>query len=278
MVAKWRLIHDPPLRGEINMQRDLQILEEVASAKAPPALRLYSWSPPALSIGRFQKAEEVADLEACRRQGVDIVRRPTGGRAILHDRELTYSLTIPDERSYIPAGVIPSYRFISRALLDAFVLLGIEAELSPESKRGAGVAPGSCFDSPSAYELQIGGKKVVGSAQMRRDGVLLQHGSILLKLQPRLYSLLLRLPPVIRPHRKQQPACHPEQQIACHPERSEGSLSRQNHPYIEDLGCSAAGLLDLGYNISKDELAVSIAAGFARLFDVEWIKEELSIK
>ena len=180
MAKKWRLISDPPLPGAVNMQRDLDILEEVASGKAPPTLRLYRWAPPALSLGRFQKAEAVADLEACRRLGVDLVRRPTGGRAILHDRELTYSFVVPDSRLYIPAGVIPSYRFISRALLGAFEILQIDAALSPESPRGADLAPGSCFDTPSAYELRVAGKKVVGSAQLRRKGMLLQHGSILL--------------------------------------------------------------------------------------------------
>lgn len=79
MAKLWRLIYDPPMPGEENMRRDMEILEEAASGEAPPALRLYSWSPPALSIGRFQKAPEVADLAACRRLGIDVVRRPTGG-------------------------------------------------------------------------------------------------------------------------------------------------------------------------------------------------------
>ncbi len=227
------------------MRRDMEILEEVASGEAPPALRLYSWAPPALSLGRFQKAAEVADLEACRRLGVEIVRRPTGGRAVLHDRELTYSLVIPDNRDLIPAGVVPAYRFISRALLDAFMILEIEAELSPENKRGAGLAPGSCFDTPSAHELQVSGKKVVGSAQMRRDGVLLQHGSILLKLPLQIYRQVLR----------PRPGC-------------------DQAAYLESLGRDAAGLLDLGYKISKEKLAGALAAGFSRLFDVEWIRPD----
>lgn len=244
MAKKMRLIYDPPMPGVANMQRDVKILEEVASGKAPPTLRLYGWSPPALSLGRFQKASEVADLEACRRLGVGIVRRPTGGRAVLHDRELTYSFIIPDNRTLLPAGVVPSYCYISRALLDAFAILEIEAELSPGNMRGAGLAPGSCFDTPSAYELKVDGKKVVGSAQMRRDGVLLQHGSILLELPIQIYRQVLQLQP------------------------------GREETYLEDLGREAAGLLDLGYNINKDELAAAIAAGFARLFNAEWIGQD----
>jgi lipoate-protein ligase A len=245
LAKLWRLIYDPPMSGEENMRRDMEILEEAASGEAPPALRLYSWSPPALSIGRFQKAPEVADLAACRRLGIDVVRRPTGGRAVLHDRELTYSLVIPDDRDLIPAGVVPAYCFISRALLDAFASLGIEGKLSPEHKRGAGLAPGSCFDMPSAHELQVSGKKVVGSAQMRHKGMILQHGSILLELPLQAYRQVLRLP------------------AGC-----------DEADYLESLGRDAAGLLDLGYKISTEKLAGALADAFARLFDVEWIKQD----
>ena len=118
------------------MQRDLDILEEVASGKAPPTLRLYRWAPPALSLGRFQKAEAVADLEACRRLGVDLVRRPTGGRAILHDRELTYSFVIPTAVLY-PAGVILVASSVG--LLGAFEILQIVRRSA--RARGADLAP-----------------------------------------------------------------------------------------------------------------------------------------
>lgn len=241
MSERWRLIDDPPLAGAINMQRDLEILEEVTSGKAPPTLRLYRWNPPALSLGRFQKIEAVADPGACRRLGIDLVRRPTGGRAILHDRELTYSFIVPNSPRYIPAGVVPSYRFISRALLYAFEDLQIEAELSPENPRGADLVPGSCFDTPSAYELRIAGKKVVGSAQVRRKGALLQHGSILLALPLESYRQVLR------------------------PREGE-----DEEAYLKSLQRRAAGLWDLGYTTTLQGLSDSLAAGFARLFGIEW--------
>ncbi len=253
MAKIWQLIYDPPMVGAANMQRDLEILEGVSSGEMLPALRLYSWSPPALSLGRFQKAEDVADLEECRRLGIDIVRRPTGGRAVLHHRELTYSLVIPDRRSLIPAGVLPSYRFVSGALLDAFALLGIEAELSPGTMRGAGAVPGSCFDTPSAYELHVSGKKVAGSAQMRRHGVLLQHGAILLELPLQIYRRVLRFPAG-----------------SCPVGANEEAFSLRKESYLEELKRHAAGILDLGYNIDTDDLAAAMALGFARLFGVEW--------
>ncbi|NLA04299.1 MAG: lipoate--protein ligase family protein [Firmicutes bacterium] len=242
MVNKWRLLLDQPLPGAVNMQRDLEIVEEVAAGKAPPTLRLYRWAPPALSTGRFQDPGRVADPEACRRLGIDLLRRPTGGRALLHHRELTYSIVLPDRREIIPAGVLPSYRFISRALLLAFETLQIKAELSPESAGGTDLLPGSCFDTPSAYELRVQGKKVVGSAQLRRKGVLLQHGSILLSRPLEIYRRILRFP--------------------------EGS---NGDAYLASLRQRSAGLLDLGCKISTDELSGALAAGFADLFNIAWI-------
>ena len=159
MLKQWSLIYDPPMPGKANMDRDLEILSSVAAGNSPPTLRLYRWAPPALSLGRFQKLEQVADLEACRRLGIDVVRRPTGGRAVLHHRELTYSIIVPDSRSLIPEGILPAYRFLNRALLAAFNMLEIETEQAPEKMRGPRLAPGSCFDSSSAYELRVAVKK-----------------------------------------------------------------------------------------------------------------------
>lgn len=241
MVNKWRLILDEPLPGLVNMQRDLKILEEVAAGEALPTLRLYRWAPPALSIGRFQDPSKIADLAACRRLGIDLVRRPTGGRALLHDQELTYSLAVPDCREIIPAGITPSYRFISRALLLALSTLRVDAELSPEITGSTNLLPGSCFDTPSAYELRVQGKKVVGSAQLRRGGGLLQHGSILLTQPLNAYRQILRF----------QEGCNRD-------------------AYLESLRQKSAGLLDLGYRISIDELSDALTAGFADIFNVEW--------
>ncbi len=244
MLKEWSLIYDPPLEGKANMDRDQEILSAVAAGSSPPTLRLYRWAPPALSLGRFQKEEQVVDGEACRRLGIDVVRRPTGGRAVLHHQELTYSIILPENQPPIPKGILPAYCFLNRALLAAFDLLGIETEQAPEKMRGPRLAPGSCFDSSSAYELRVAGKKVVGSAQLRRGGALLQHGSILLELPLDIYRQVLK-----------------------------PGIGKNRNDYIESLGCEAAGLHDLGYKISEAELARALSAGFARLFNIAWDKD-----
>ncbi len=237
MVEQWRLICDPPLPGEANMKRDLDLLAEVASGAAPPTLRLYGWSPPAISLGRFQK-EEVVNGEACRRLGVDLVRRPTGGRAVLHHRELTYSLTVPEKHRLFSGSVIETYRLINRGILNAFSRLGIEACLAGPEERGAGLAPGACFDCTSAYEVRVAGKKVVGSAQLRSGGALLQHGAILLELSLDLYRQLLP--------------------------------RRGGADYLKDLSAKAAGLNDLGYAVTPEQLTEALVAGFAETFSVKF--------
>ncbi len=245
-MEKWRLISDPPLPGEINMERDLQIMQEVSSGQAPPTLRFYRWSPPALSLGFSQNVEKVADPDACRRLNIDIVRRPTGGRAVLHHRELTYSITVPEDHRLIPRGIIASYKFLSQGLLSAFKLLNIEASLAHGSKRGRKPVPGACFDSSSAYEIQVKGKKVIGSAQLRRGGVLLQHGSILLELSADLYYQILK-----KPERKIKAAA-----------------------YLRLLQRSAAGLLDLGYRLDERDLEKALVSGFSQLFGAELREKE----
>jgi len=236
---KWRLVKDPPLPGETNMERDLHMLQEVAAGESPPVIRLYRWSPPAVSLGYFQKEAEVVDPEACRRNGIEVVRRPTGGRAILHYREVTYCLVIPENHPIVPAGIVESYRYLSRGLVLALEKLGLEPQLAPENKDPGKVVPGSCFDTPSDYELQVQQKKVVGSAQLRRNGVLLQHGSVLLELLPELNREVL-LPPEGQP----------------------GKLS------VRFLRKRAAGLKDLGLQVEEEELMQALEEGFASVLEV----------
>jgi lipoyl(octanoyl) transferase len=242
MREKWRLIYDASLPGAVNMSRDLTILEQVSAGLAPPTLRFYTWSPPALSLGYFQEVEEVADIAACSRLGIDIVRRPTGGRALLHHRELTYSVAVPDKSRIVPIGVLPAYKFFSQAIISGLQELGIGAALAPGDNRGKGLAPGSCFDTPSAYEIQVDGKKVVGSAQLRRNGALLQHGSILLELSLDLYRQVLR-------------------------------GGRKHDGYSDSLAGRAAGLDDLGYRVSTEDLFRSVSKGFSELLSVDFLRE-----
>ncbi len=246
MRYQWRLILDPPLTGRENMEKDLELMGDVSRGDSPPILRLYRWSPPAVSLGYFQDQEEVVDLNACTAAGIDIVRRPTGGRAVLHDHELTYSIIVPEVHPFINnGGVMDAYRAISRGIVTAFSLLNITASLTPEMKGQGGLAPGSCFDTPSAYEIQVEGKKVVGSAQLRRDGIVLQHGAIIYKLQGELYSKLLK-----------KDYCQAE-------------MKKQ----IE-LDEKAAGLEDLGYNISYNLMTRALVKAFSMVIPAVFTSHE----
>ena len=190
----WRLLLDPPASGAWNMAVDEVMLDGVAAGNAPPTLRFYQWAPPCLSLGYFQPFG-VVDVDGCRALGVDLVRRPTGGRAILHDRELTYSVALPARLLGDDGGVLPSYHRLSLALEVGLNRLGAPVARAPGSAVQPAPAHGPvCFDRPSAHEILLDGRKLVGSAQVRRATALLQHGSIL--IEPRIARLLacLRLP------------------------------------------------------------------------------------
>jgi len=188
-AAHWRLLATEPLAydGATNMAIDEAILLAIAAGQSPPTLRFYTWQPPCVSIGYAQSMEQVVDFDACRRDGVTWVRRPTGGRAILHTDELTYSLTAPASEKRVLGGVVASYRRLSGGLLAGLRLLGLEdvqAEAMKKENTGHSAIDShqdlsaACFDIPSHYEITSHGKKLVGSAQVRRQNVVLQHGAI----------------------------------------------------------------------------------------------------
>jgi lipoate-protein ligase A len=160
------------------MAIDEAILRAVASGDAPPTLRLYAWEPPCLSLGRGQPVDDV-DRQAVRAAGYDLVRRPTGGRAILHSDELTYSLIVREAEPRVAGGVVESYRRLSRGLVRGLERLGVEDIVADQRTENRGHDEGPvCFEMPSDYEITVGGKKLVGSAQMRAEGVVLQHGAL----------------------------------------------------------------------------------------------------
>lgn len=169
------MIYDPPTRGARNMAVDEAILTAVAAGGVPPTLRFYQWKPACLSLGYGQRARE-ADLERLHERGWEIVRRPTGGRAILHRHELTYSLALPIDHPIAAGGIIESYRRISDALLTGLQALGLHAN-ADRMADDAHLTP-VCFETPSHYEITVAGKKLIGSAQVRRKGGMLQHGSL----------------------------------------------------------------------------------------------------
>jgi len=177
--ANWRILRTPPASGAWNMAVDEAILEAVGRRAALPTLRLYAWQPACLSLGYAQPYAD-ADLDALSQHGWEIVRRPTGGRAILHTDELTYSVIAPLNEARVAGGVLESYRRISQALVAALQLLGLPAQANAENPppQGAQINGAVCFEVPSNYEITVAGKKLVGSAQARRKEGVLQHGSL----------------------------------------------------------------------------------------------------
>lgn len=174
-LANWRLIQTAPAPGAWNMAVDEAILEASGSGSVPPTLRLFAWDPPCLSIGY---AQPFADVDHARlvERGWHIVRRLTGGRAILHTDELTYSVCGPGSEPRLAGSVLDSYRNLSAALLAALRLLGTPAVIQPAS---ASQSQGPvCFEVPSNYEITFAGRKLVGSAQARRKEGVLQHGTL----------------------------------------------------------------------------------------------------
>ncbi|WP_313893825.1 biotin/lipoate A/B protein ligase family protein [Psychrobacillus sp.] len=185
--TEWYFINSGPCSPSYNMALDEALLDWHSEGLIPPVVRFYEWNPATLSIGYFQSVDKEIDIEAVKRLGLGFVRRPTGGRGVLHEHELTYSVIVSEDYPDMPATVTEAYRVISEGLLLGFQHLGLDAYFSvpdTEEKRADLKNPKSavCFDAPSWYELVVEGRKVAGSAQTRQKGVILQHGAILLDL------------------------------------------------------------------------------------------------
>lgn len=174
----WRLILQPkPGHGSWNMAVDEAVLEACRSGDSPPTLRLYAWDPACLSLGYAQSAGEV-DRDRLHARGWELVRRPTGGKAVLHVDELTYSVSGPVKEPRLAGSVLESYNRLAGALVEALRLLGLSVQVKEEGKSLSRVTNPVCFEMPSTYEITVGGKKLIGSAQRRSRGGMLQHGSL----------------------------------------------------------------------------------------------------
>ncbi|MPM23555.1 Octanoyltransferase LipM [bioreactor metagenome] len=196
-MSKWRLVNSGISTAAHNMAIDEAILKAHAAGEVPPTLRFYGWRPAAVSLGYFQSASNEIDIAACRIKGIDVVRRLTGGRAVLHDMELTYSLVVTENDPLIPPTITASYRYFSQGLIAGLKKMGVGAQMNmPRAAYGQSKrrhASTACFDAPSHYEITFAGRKLIGSAQVRKDGVIMQHGSILLNFQPETLVSLLNL-------------------------------------------------------------------------------------
>src|SRR5437867_573765 len=188
----WRLLVTEATDGATNMAVDEALWRGRQSGTSPPTLRFFAWAPPTVSLGYGQPLGRDVDVDACRALGVGLVRRPTGGSAIYHDgpeRELTYSVTAVAADLGIGPDLLETYQWIGRALLRGLRALGAPAELVPE-RPPDGPAPAFCFARTGVFEIEAGGRKLVGSAQRRQGDSFLQHGAVLLGVDaPRLRAL-----------------------------------------------------------------------------------------
>lgn len=248
-MLSWRYLPFEQHSGAENMAIDEAILQALAeNPSSPPTLRFYGWNPPTLSLGYAQSYAKEVDEEACRKNGIEVVRRPTGGRAILHQYELTYSVIAPEADAHVQGTVIESYLKISQALLHGFQALGIPAEMAQGDIGRA--ASAACFDAPSWYELVVGGRKLVGSAQVRKDGILLQHGSIILHFDTELLFDVLKFP-------------------------NENVRRRQMHAFRQ----KACALAEVSPRpIEREELERSLTRGFEAVMGIELERAELSAR
>ncbi len=183
------------------MALDEALSEGLRNAQGIPVMRIFGWNPPAVSLGYNQLLHREVDVEKCRRAGIDVVRRPTGGRAVLHGEELTYSVVCPEDNAKLGGPINHTCRIIGECLVQGLQLFGVDAALvkvrSGRADPRQRFATAPCFSSISRWEVTCKGRKLIGSAQRRVQGVILQHGSLLLGAQHK--KLLELLPPLSRP-------------------------------------------------------------------------------
>ena len=179
-MNQWRLLITPQMRGAINMALDSAITDSVAKGLSPPTIRFYDWNPHCLSFGYNQNISTI-EYSNCKEFGIDMVRRPTGGRAVLHAQEFTYSVIIPACNALFNKSIMETYKLLSNWLVEGLRTFGIDAQQSTKRRRKSLKQPYEkfCFALPHIHEIMVDNKKLIGSAQRRWPDVVLQHGSIL---------------------------------------------------------------------------------------------------
>ncbi|HUT04900.1 MAG TPA: biotin/lipoate A/B protein ligase family protein [bacterium] len=191
-----RAIESGTSPAALNMAADESLFVNFDSASAEPVLRLYGWDRPCISLGYFQKANDAIRKKSCEKMGVDVVRRITGGRAVLHDQEVTYCVVASSRRGPFAGQLLDCYRAIADCLSAGCEALGLDRDkLEVVTGRGTGGRSDSaaCFMMTSAYEILVGGRKLIGSAQKRGDGAFVQHGSIPLRIDMALARSVMHL-------------------------------------------------------------------------------------
>ena len=250
IMETWRLIEDVACGGLMNMAIDRAILTACGEGKAPPTLRLYGWKEPTLTLGYAQNSCRDVDLNRCRALGVSPVQRPTGGRALLHDKELTYSLVIPIPHPRFPSNLREAFGIVSKALLLSLNHLGIrDAEIAKPGRASSNRGLPSCFSSLGHHEISVNKKKLIGSAQRRTSRAFLQQGAIWLDCDRELMNSLFHF---------------------------DGPEARVNH--LEILQQNTTSLNQLcGRKVGFEEVAQAFKTGFQSIFPEKWENGKLSL-
>lgn len=245
----WRLLQSGPGDAYWNMAVDEALLDSLVAGLGQPTLRFYAWVPAGVSLGFFQPLDEGISLVEIERRGFGLVRRPSGGRAILHKDEVTYSVTVPETGVADGQSVMGSYRSISRGIEAGLGLLGVGASLADrpgqERMRAAGL-PTVCFAKAARCDMTVAGRKIVGSAQTRRRGIIMQHGSVPIHIDP-------------------------AEHLAVMPG---GGVDEASQRQLQEAACGVADAL--GRPVSYDDLCAALADGFAARLNLELVPGELS--
>ena len=251
-MEEWRIIEDGPKDGVLNMAIDRAILDACESGEVPPTLRLYSWKRPTLTVGYAQKIGREIDLKRCLELGIQVVRRPTGGRALLHSHEVTYSFTAPIPHPKFPSSLQGAYNVVARALLESLEELGVQdATLSNAKKINRdqfSFRSPSCLSSINQCEIEVQGAKLVGSAQRRTKRAFLHHGSILITCDRILLNSLFKHKVVDSRVR---------------------AMNILNNKVITLSEC-------LGKDVVREEVSQAIKHGFSRILSGRWVQGSLS--
>jgi lipoyl(octanoyl) transferase len=252
----WRLLDFQNHNIFENMAIDEAVFLETVDKKKLPTIRFYGSSPVAISIGYFQDADRELNIEKCREEGIDIARRITGGRAVFHFNELTYSVVAGEQEKLFPADISETYELISKCLARGLRDLGINAALAEEGRvRTKQGISSCCFSTPAKNELLVKGRKICGSAQMRKRGGFLQHGLLLLAFNPEKMADFLfptRTPELVDKLRKTVTAINEE---IAYPVDTREICLKLKRGFIEELGIDLEeGYLTPGEETLKNEL------------------------
>lgn len=243
-MEEWRYISFSQCDAFENMAIDEAIFRENQRREMSPTLRFYGWMNPSVSLGYFQDVKNEVNLEFCRDKKIQIVRRPTGGKAVLHEEDLTYSVVAREKNFLFPPGLLGTYRVISECIARGLAKLAINADLVQEgrSTESSGLQA-FCFSIPSQYELLVNGRKICGSAQTRSKGVFLQHGSLLMDFDP--------------------------QRICSAMGKSTGDITRET----SNLGKQVTSVYEhIGPKINYTELCQLLASGFEEYLGIHLVR------